>query len=220
MFKKILIAEDIDSIGLGLSTILEKLHAAEIVHARYCDDALLKIKKAAQDDMPFELLITDLSFAPDHRQVKLQGGEDLIVAVRTLQPDIKIIVYSVEDRMYKIRRMLDFLHIDGFVWKGREGSGEILKAIDAIFNEGKYLSPRFSHIFNPAAVMEIREADIELIRLLSEGHSQPEISNILKAQNKNSSTSYIEKRISSLKELFKAKNTLHLVSIAKDMGLV
>ncbi len=222
MFKKILIAEDIDSIGLGLSTILEQLHQAEIVHSKYCDDALLKIKRAQLDAVPFDLLITDLSFEADHRTAVLPNGEDLIKAVKQQQPDLKIIAYSIEDRNYRIKFLLEDLDIDAFVWKGRESSGEVIRAINTIYNgETKYLSPRFSHLLHPTSLLEIEEYDIQLIKYLSEGLSVAEICEVFKTEGKAAkSSSSVEKHISKLKIYFKAKNSIHLVSIAKDLGLV
>lgn len=44
MFTKVLIAEDIDSINSGLNQALTELGISDIHHAKYCDDALLKIK--------------------------------------------------------------------------------------------------------------------------------------------------------------------------------
>ncbi|MDR6969300.1 DNA-binding NarL/FixJ family response regulator [Flavobacterium arsenatis] len=222
MFKKILIAEDIDSTGFGLITVLEKLHHAEIVHAKYCDDALLKIRKANLDGLPFGLLITDLSFEADHRQTILANGEDLIKAVKEHQPSLKIIAYSIEERTYKIKYLLEDLDIDAFVWKGRESSGEVVRAISTIFKGGeKYLSPRFNHILHPTTLLEIGDYDIQLIKFLSEGLTVAEIGERFKDEGKSAkSSSSIEKHISKLKLYFKAKNSIHLISIAKDLGLV
>lgn len=217
-----MIAEDIDSIGLGLSTILEKLHNAEIVHAKYCDDAMLRIKKAKQDNEPFDLLITDLSFEADHRTTTLANGEDLIKAVKEQQPELKIIVYSIEDRNYKIKYLLEDLSINAFVWKGRESSGEVVRALNIIYKQDeKYLSPRFSHILQPAGLLEIEEYDIQLIKSLSEGLTVGEICEVFRNDGKSAkSSSSIEKRINKLKAYFKAKNTIHLISITKDLGLI
>lgn len=222
MFKKILIAEDIDSIGLGLSTILEQLHNAEIVHVKYCDEAMLKIRKANLDQQPFDLLITDLSFEADHRTIILSNGEDLIKAIKEHQPNLKIIAYSIEERTYKIKYLLEELDIDAFVWKGRESSGEVIRAINTIFKaDEKYLSPRFSHILHPSTLLEIEEYDIQLIKSLSKGLTVNEICERFKNEGKSAkSSSSIEKRINKLKIYFKAKNTIHLISIAKDLGLV
>ena len=49
MFTKVLIAEDFDSINIALIQTLESMGVKEIEHAKYCDDALLKAKKAIQD---------------------------------------------------------------------------------------------------------------------------------------------------------------------------
>lgn len=222
MFKKILIVEDIDSIGLGLGTTLEKFHHAEIIHSKYCDDALLKIKSAQLRQMPFDLLITDLSFEQDHREVNLKSGEELLKEVKRLQPDLKTIVYSVEDRGYKVKQLIESLGVDAFVWKGRESSGEVIRAIDTIFkSDGKYLSPKFDYILHPAHLLEIGEYDISLIRLLSEGLLVAEICEVFKSEGKSAkSTSSVEKHINKLKIYFKAKNNVHLVSIAKDLGVI
>ena len=59
MFTKVLISEDLGSISKGIVSVLESLHIDNIQHVQYCDDAYLKIKKANQDEQPFDLLITD-----------------------------------------------------------------------------------------------------------------------------------------------------------------
>ena len=60
MFKKVLIAEDVDIINSGIKATLEAMSIAEIIHVSYCDEALLKLRKAAVDYNPFHLLISDL----------------------------------------------------------------------------------------------------------------------------------------------------------------
>ena len=69
--------------------------------------------------------------------------------------------------------------------------------------------------------MEIDEFDIQLINLLSKGWSQDDISEDLKTKNISpNSLSTIEKRLNKLKVQFKANNTIHLVAITKDLGLI
>ena len=41
MFKKVLIAEDLDSINGGLKATLGTLGIDDITHVKYCDDAIL-----------------------------------------------------------------------------------------------------------------------------------------------------------------------------------
>jgi len=222
MFRKILVSEDIDSISYGIVSVLQKNYPSDIRTTKYCDDALLKIKAALHENKPYDLLITDLSFKEDHRDVKLASGEELIIAVRKEQPDLKIIVYSVDDKPFRIKKLFDDYKINGFVAKGRDSSTEIVEALDIVHDTDTiYISPQLSHIARDRAILEIDEDDIVLLRYLANGLTQPEISELLRSAGKSSSsTSSIEKRINKLKIYFKANNTIHLISIAKDMGII
>lgn len=220
MFKKILVVEDIDSINLGVITMLEKSRA-EIYSAKYCDDAWLKIQNAAINKAPFDLLISDLSFTKDHRETNLEGGLDLIKKVREQFSDIKIIVYSIENRYSTIKELLDNLNINGYISKGRNSINELDQAIESIHKGEFYLSKNIAQINNDQTLGELHEDDLSILKLLSEGLSQSEISNEFKRNNSAiSSMSSIEKRINKLKVFFNAKNTTHLISIVKDMGLI
>ena len=56
MYKKVLVAEDLDSISIAVIQVLEDLQVQTIDHVKYCDDGLLKIKKAIQENNPYDLL--------------------------------------------------------------------------------------------------------------------------------------------------------------------
>jgi two-component system capsular synthesis response regulator RcsB len=221
MVTKILVSEDIDSISLGVVTLLHQNFSADVSTAKYCDDALLKVKRAVYENKYFDLLITDLSFKADYREAKITSGEDLIKAVRKEQPDLKIIVYSIDDKPYKIKSLFEEQSINAFVSKGRESAIELIEAIDTVTAGGTYMSPQLSHISRDIVTLEIDEHDVLLLRYLSQGLTQPEISILLKNSGKtSSSTSSIEKRINKLKIYFRAQNTIHLISIVKDLGLI
>lgn len=221
MFKKILVAEDIDSISLGLELLFQKYNDTDITYTKYCDEAFLKIKKAGIDKKPFDLLITDLSFKESHRDEKLSSGESLIQAVRQQQPDVKIIAYSIDERGYMIRHLLDDLDIDGYVSKGRDSSAELLKAIKAVYEGKKHISAHLAHLKKPALVTEMDQVDLEIIKLLADGLSQNEIVDNFRSRGKKvASISSVEKRIIKMKASLQARNTTHIVSIAKDMGLI
>ncbi len=222
MFKKVLIAEDIDTISLGVIAALAAYPEMEIIHSKYCDDALLKIKKAIQENNPYDLLISDLSFKADHTKTILQSGEQLIEAVKELQPQISIVVYSIEDRMAKIKSMFDNNLINAYVSKGRNSTQELKKAVENIYAKGgKYISETLQHQFHQASVFQIENQDIELLDLLSKGHSQEEISKVFRTKNYSSaSMSSIEKRINKLKIHFNSRNITHLISQTKDIGLI
>lgn len=221
MFKKVLIAEDIDTINLGLIDELNKAFDFEIQHAKYCDDAILKFKKAMIEGQPFDLLISDLSFALDHRTCNIANGEELAREVLTLKPETKVIIYSIDDRPQKVKSLLKNPGINSYICKGRESSKQMLDAIKNLVDKDIYLPPDLKHLLNQTPVFEVQDYDIILLQELSAGNSQEGISKKLKSKNINpSSVSSIEKRINKLKLHFKAKNTVHLISQVKDFGLI
>jgi two-component system capsular synthesis response regulator RcsB len=222
MFKKILIAEDLDSISITVEQALKELSITEIHHAKYCDDAFLQIKKALHDNEPYDLLISDLSFKIDHRENKLTCGDELIEAVKKIQPDIKTIVFSIEDKSYRIKSLFNNLGINAYISKGRNSIPELKNAVESIFKtEEKNISPELTSALNDKSLHEIEAYDISLLKLLSNGCILDEISIAFKNTGiiPNGSSS-IEKRINKLKIYFKANNNVHLIAIAKDLGLI
>ncbi len=221
MFKKVLIAEDFDSINLAVMQALKEIGVTEVEHAKYCDDAQLKILKANLDQQPFDLLISDLSFKADHRKVTIESGDQLIAWVKKQQPDLKIIVHSVEEKRYHIQSLFQNYDIDGFVSKGRKSIEQLKCAIHKLFEEEtKYISPEIAHLLQDKNVTEIDDFDLELIRQLSLGVPQEKMDLKFKELGITpNSKSTIEKRLGKLKDYFKANNTIHLIAIAKDMGI-
>jgi DNA-binding NarL/FixJ family response regulator len=222
MFNKVLVAEDFDSISITVGQALEELSVSEIHHAKYCDDALLKIKKALHDNVPYDLLISDLSFKTDHQENKLNSGDELIAAVKKLQPNIKIVVFSIEDKSFRVKSLFDKLGINAFVAKGRNSIPELKKAIQGVFdNESKILSQELSHALRDKSLIEIESYDISLLKSLSKGLILDEIAlDFKKSDIIPNGSSSIEKRINKLKIFFKTNNNVHLIAIAKDLGLV
>ncbi|WP_337966855.1 response regulator [uncultured Flavobacterium sp.] len=222
MFKKVIIAEDLEDINLGIEQTLKDLDIVNFQHAKYCDDAFLKIRKAILDNEPYDLLISDLSFKKDHRDVKISCGDELIEKVRELQPDIKIIAYSVEDKSFRIKSLFDNSDVNGFVLKGRNSIEDLKKAIHLIStSDQRFISHEVASALQEKNNFEIDDLDIEILKYLSSGTPQDEIIKIFKDSGKKpNSKSAMEKRLSRLKDFFKANNTVHLVSITKDMGII
>ena len=221
MFKKVIVSDDLISMNLGMLTVLETLSVEEIIPVQYCDDAYLRIKRGAHDNSPFELLITDLSFKKDHRDQKYNSGEELIAALYTEFPDLKVVVYSLDDRTQKVRQLIKKYNINGYVCKGRRGLIELSDALHMVVNDELYLSDQVSQALSQKSDLDIDDYDILLVKHLSNGHSQDQISQLFKDKNISpSSLSSIEKRLNSLRIQFKANNAIHLVSIVKDLGLI
>ncbi len=222
MFKKVLIVDDVDLNDIAVMQVLNELDIPNVEYTKYCDDAVLKIRKAIQDQQPYELLISDLSFKSDYKSAKLNSGEELIEAVKVFDPSIKVIAFSIEDKSYRIKSLFNNLDVDGFVIKGRYSIEELKTAIKKVYlGKEKFLSAELSYILQDRTTSEIDNYDIQLLKCLSVGVPQETMEAKFKELDITpNSKSTIEKRINKLKIYFKANNTVHLVSIAKDLGIV
>lgn len=221
MFKKVIVSDDLLSINQGVLTVLDTLGIKDVQDVQYCDDAYLKIKKAALDNQPVDLLITDLSYKVDHRSQKIKSGEDLVAVLKKEFPNLKIIVYSVEDRLQKVRTLINQHNANAYVCKGRRGLIELSQAINTVYTNKVYLSPQVANALSQKINLEIDDFDLEILKQLSLGLSQDDISKFLKSNNLSPySISSIEKKISKLKTQFEANNAIHLVAISKDLGLI
>lgn len=221
MFKKVLVSDDLISINQGVLTVLDTMGMKNVRQVQYCDDAYIQMKKSVNDQFPFELLITDLSFKKDHREQKYPSGEVLIKALKEEFPTLKIIAYSVDDRLHKVRHTLEVCGADAYVCKGRRGLIELAAAIEMVYLNKIYVSPQVAQACGPKTDLEIDDIDIDILKLLARGFTQEEISNQLRLEDKTpSSLSAIEKRLNKLRIQFQANNAIHLVAIVKDLGLI
>jgi len=221
MFQKVLISDDFGSINQGVLNVLEQLGIPDAQQVQYCDDAYLQLKSALKNKEPYDLFITDLNFKVDHREQKFSSGEAIIEQLKKELPQLKIIVYSVEDRLQKVRQLVNQFQVNAYVCKGRNGLVELSKAITAVDDDLLFLSPQIEQALQPKNNLEIEDYDIELLKCLALGHPKEAISELFKNKGISaSSLSSIEKRQSKLCIQFSANNAAHLIGIVKDLGLI
>jgi two-component system capsular synthesis response regulator RcsB len=222
MFQKVIITDYLDSNNIAVIQALQELAIPTIQHASDCDEAFSKIKKAQLDAEPFDLLITGLSFKNDHGKEKLQTGEELIRAAKKIQPQLKILVFSIEDQNQRIKNLVANEGINGYVPKGRNRIPELRTAIQDIYSNARvFLNPAIANQIMDKSLLEIENYDIELLKSLSKGLSPIEIGQLFKnTKIAPCGSSSIEKRIEKLLLFFRANNNTHLISITKDLGLI
>jgi len=214
MFQKILIAEDVASINIGIKAILDSLAIPEIAHSDYCYGAYLKAKKAILDQQAFELLICDLSFTPDHRDQKIRSGQELIQLLKKELPNLKIIVFTVEDNSNIVKALWEDVKVDGYVCKGRDGTKELLEAIQSVYNKERFLSTQLKTALKQDNTFILSTYDEQLLQLLAAGYTQDQIELKFKEDGVSpSSRSSIEKRLKDLREEFDAQTTVHLIAL-------
>jgi len=221
MFKKILIAEDHESISISVQKTLNDLTIYDTDYVYYCDDALAKVQKSIRENNLYDLLITDLSFEEDHNIQHLKDGKELIKSVKELQPSLKIIVFSAEHRSGVIDSLFNEYGINGFVRKARNDSKELKKAIASIYVDENYLSLDLQQEVKQLNNYEFSNYDITLVSLLSQGVLQKNIPVYLQNNDiKPNSLSSIEKKLNIMKENLQITNNEQLVSFCKDLGII
>lgn len=221
MFKNVLIAEDHESANISVQKTLTDLGIAHTDYVYYCDDALTRIKKACQNTQPYELLITDLSFEADYQEQALSGGTALITAARQLQPGLKVLVFSADNRAATIDELFNELGVNGYVRKARHDAQELKMAIEAIYKNKLYYPAHLRQTVKKKNTHTFTEFDITIITQLSRGMLQKDIPAYLQQNNiKPSGLSSVEKRLNLIKETLDFSKNEQLVVFCKDMGII
>jgi len=222
MFQKVLIVEDHESMTYSLQKTLEDLGINKDIknYVYYCDDALSRIQKAQQDKQPYNLLITDLSFDEVLPKQKISGGAELIKIVKGLQPDLKILVFSSENRLSEAQILFEDFNIDGFVPKGRGDVRDLKSAIQAIFDNKKYISANLKKDTDDRNY-DFEKLDIAILKLLADGTPQKNMPDCLAAMNiKPNSLSSIEKQLNKMREALHFQNNTQLIAYCKDRKII
>lgn len=221
MFKRVLIAEDHESANISVQKTLADLGITETTYTYYCDDALMLLKKSIQNEEPYDLLITDLSFEEDHRPQKIAGGLELVRAVKEVQPGLKVLVFSAEKKAAIIDELFKDHGINAYVRKARHDAKDLKMAIDAIYKNKTYLSTDLKQTVKQKNAYEFTEFDITIITLLLQGTLQKDIPVYLQQNNiKPSGLSSVEKRLNLMKEALEFSKNEQLVAYCKDFGII
>lgn len=175
MFKKILVAEDIDSINYAVGSVLRELCIHNVSHAQSCDKAYLMARKAILEEEPYDLLICDLSFKKDFREEKITSGKELVALLKELDPSLKVVIHSIEDHPYTIKLLWKTGNINAYVCKDRSGMKELKEAIQKVFQGRAYNSPGIQRGFSKDNILVLDEFEVELLRSVANGMTQDEI---------------------------------------------
>lgn len=221
MFKSVLIAEDHESASISVRKTLDDLGVTHTDYVYYCDDALQRVRKGLQAGQPVELLITDLYFEEDLNPQNIVGGAKLIAAVREVQPNIKVLVFSAEPKATIIEMLYKEAGINGYVKKARYDAQQLKIAIEQIFKNKQYFPLDFRQAIKQKNTYAFTNFDITIISLLSNGMLQKDIpAYLLKNDIKPSGLSSLEKRLNHIKETMEFSKNEQLVAFCKDMGII
>lgn len=205
---KIFLADDHGMIRAGLKSLIDTDSTLKIVgEASDGEEVLARVPLLAPD-----ILVLDISMP------KL-GGAQVAKQLKTLCPDLKIIVLTVhEDRAY-LRELLE-AGASGYALK-RAASSELLRAIHLVAEGRPYVDPSLTgeliRLIGPppgdGSRAELSEREDEVLRLVAEGYSSKEISATL-----NVSVKTIETYKARSMEKLGLKSRVDLIRYAKEAG--
>jgi Response regulator containing a CheY-like receiver domain and an HTH DNA-binding domain len=221
MISRVLIAEDQEIANISVQKTLEELRVRHVDYVYYCDDAFERIQKVNKTSLSYDLHITDLYFEEDHRAQLITGGIELISVLKKEQPDLKIIVFSAENKAGIIEMLFEKYGIDGYVRKARNDAKELKSAIIQISQNQRYFPRHIMQMINQKNTHEFSEYDIMIISLLAQGKRQKDIPAYLKQAGIHpSSLSSLEKRLNQMKVTLGFSKNEQLIAFCKDMGVI
>lgn len=169
MNRKIIIADDHLVVRLGTTLILES-HYKDVKIS--CAKSYIELTEKLYAES-FDLLILDINM-PESKYLSMIGE------IKTIQPNLKILVFSVYDNDIAVRYIIE--GADGYINKLSD-ENNILEAVHQIFETGTYYSPdivkklvssaKKDTPINPLETLSEREK--EIFDLLVKGYGNIEI---------------------------------------------
>lgn len=162
---RLMLAED----HTMVAEALVKLLADRYDVVRIVGDGMALLKEAPE--LTPHVVILDLGLP---RLNGMEAGRQL----KKLLPMTKIIVLTMDEEVDLAREALRHW-ASGYLLKKSAGS-ELVKAIDTVLHQGKYVTPRIAKLLqddaarNPSDRQQLTKRQIEVIQLLAEGYTMKE----------------------------------------------
>ncbi len=203
-----IIIDDHILIAEGLKSSLEKSDSIYVIGTRTtAKDGIVLIKENIDNDKRINVVILD---------IKLPDESGLIAAEKIfkIDPNIKILVLTSYDQKYYIKSMLN-IGVQGYLLKSAEPE-EIIEAIICINYGETYFCKEVRKIMkgNETTIV-ISKREIEVLRLIAQGLTNQEISEILYI-----SPLTVDTHRKNLILKLGAKNTASLINIASIEGFI
>ncbi len=203
---KILLVDDHEIVRSGLRTLLMSVFDASISEAATGRDALLLLRR----DRP-DLVLLDLNLPGI-------GGLELLRRMLLEDKAARIVVLSMHsEALYATRAMT--LGARGYLSKNTS-SEELLRAVRRVSEGGRYIENEIAQelaLASPAGenpLRDLTERELEIMRLLAEGLTVPEIANALGVSYKTAANG-----CSLLKARLGVARTSDVVRLAMTLGL-
>ena len=199
----ILITDDHPVVLAGIRQIVEAaLPESRIRQAATADEALAIIEAGMVD-----ILIADL-------ELNGESGIRLIHRVHNIQPNMKVLVYTMHEEVWVVRQLLE-ADPDGIVLKA-DDTEELERAVAALSSGRGYYSVAFNRLLNSIAASPamLSKRESEILKLTAKGHSSTDI-----AQRLTISVNTVEFHRRRIMQKLNAANAAEAVGKAAELGL-
>jgi DNA-binding NarL/FixJ family response regulator len=209
----VLIADDHKVFRDGIISILEDVEDIDVIaEANDGREVMAKLKEIQP-----EVILMDITMGD-------ANGIDTSKLVKNEYPDIKILVLSMHSESGYIVKMLE-AGASGYLLKDA-GKEEMIRAIRTVAEGNTYYSKKVSsaiveHLTNPnkaqkeKAGIPLTKREIEVLQLIAEEYSNPEIADKLFISIRT-----VDTHRRNLLEKLGAKNTAGLVKFAMKHGII
>lgn len=213
MKRKVFIVDDHPIVREGLAQMIRR--EPDLTVCGEAEDAQ-SARQTIWSSKP-DILIVDISLhGPD--------GLDLLKSVRAQDPTLPVLILSMHDETIYAERSLR-AGANGYIMK-QEATENVLVALRRILNREIYVSPRIANKMlqrfvsagvaraRHSSVDELSDRELEVLRLMGEGHSTRQIAGELHLSVKT-----VETYQAHLKEKLALKNSRELVQYAVQWTL-
>lgn len=199
----ILITDDHPVVLAGIRQIVETTLPESRIRQTATSDEALAIIEAGMVD----ILIADL-------ELNGESGIRLIHRVHDIQPNVKVLVYTMHEEVWVVRQLLE-ADPDGIVLKA-DDTEELERAIATLSNGRGYYSVAFNRLLNSIAASPamLSKRETEILKLTAKGHSSTTI-----AQRLTISINTVEFHRRRIMQKLNAANAAEAVGKAAELGL-
>ena len=219
---RILVADDHQLVIQGILCSLKEVGDFDVVTTNSCDEAFQLIK-SNQNSNPFKLLFTDLSFDNVTEDSLIDGGEELIKAIKNNEIDIKIAVITGHTETNRVYNVISNLNPNAYLLKSKCDATEIGFAIQKMLVNDFYYTHEIHQKIMRRNIIQIQMDDIA-IQILKELPNHPKISNlegvITKVDGSFIKLRSIETKLANLRTDLNANNNTDLILKAKELGII
>ncbi len=206
----------------GFVSVLKEFDYISTTFFNNCDDAFKEIV-SHKELMPYDILFADLSFDNTKAHTIIDSGIALIQKIKSLKIPIKICVFSGYSETNRIYHTINNVDPHAYILKSNCNVREIGLVLESIARGEKYYSPEIFQKLMKRTAFEIK-MDEEAIQILQELPKHNKIKNMVGVIKKSDGTVLsmrsIEFKLNSLRLELNANNNIHLLLIAKELGII